>query len=474
MASFKLTELNSTSSTAVDSLIYVADKSGDDYNSKQITVANLLQDYNTSAQVDAKIADLIGGAPAALDPLKEIADLMSGADGSDIVGNLVSMIDANETHMDNMATLTGVAKDSTDLGSFTGSTIGSGLSVKSALQAVETALEAAGVSAAGDTAAVGSRLANLISLSGQIADTDDFGTVFTGSTIADDATITTALQDLETAHETEVADRISAVSAEATARTNADDALQANIDAEEAARIAADRPLTTNLAQEVTDRTAAVSTEASARAAADTTLQSNIDAEESARISADSTLTTNLATEVTDRQNAVSALDTAYKAADSTLTANLAQEVTDRTTAVSNEASARSAADTTLQSNIDAEESARIAADTTLTNNLATEVSDRQSAVTAEATARAAADTTLTNNLATEVSDRAAAVTAEANARIAADNTKVTLQTKVNEVLVGETLPQSEPASYLFLVVDSATGQLKSIDKTFLETEASA
>ena len=258
MASFKLTELNSTSSTAVDSLIYVADKSGDDYNSKQITVANLLQDYNTSAQVDAKIADLIGGAPAALDTLKEIADLMSGADGSDIVGNLVSMIDANETHMDNMATLTGVAKDSTDLGAFSGSTIGSGLSVKSALQAVETALEAAGVSAAGDTAAVGSRLANLISLSGQIADTDDFGTVFTGSTIADDATITTALQDLETAHETEVADRISAVSAEATARTNADDALQANIDAEEAARIVADSTLTTNLAQEVTDRTAAV------------------------------------------------------------------------------------------------------------------------------------------------------------------------------------------------------------------------
>ena len=32
-------------------------KSGDDYNSKQITVANLLQDYNTAAQVDAKMGD---------------------------------------------------------------------------------------------------------------------------------------------------------------------------------------------------------------------------------------------------------------------------------------------------------------------------------------------------------------------------------------------------------------------------------
>ena len=48
---------------------------------------------------------------------------------------------ANETHIDNLATLSGVAKDSTSLGTFTGSTISDSRTVKQALQELETNLE---------------------------------------------------------------------------------------------------------------------------------------------------------------------------------------------------------------------------------------------------------------------------------------------------------------------------------------------
>jgi hypothetical protein len=48
---------------------------------------------------------------------------------------------ANETHIDNMATLTGVAKDETHLSTFTGSTVADNQTVKAAIQALETAVE---------------------------------------------------------------------------------------------------------------------------------------------------------------------------------------------------------------------------------------------------------------------------------------------------------------------------------------------
>ena len=185
-------------------------------------------------------------------------------------------------------------------------------------------------------------------------------------------------------------------------------------------------------------------------------VNASIDAEEAARIAADNTLTTNLASEASTARaaeaanaTAISDEETRATAAEGVLTSNLAQEVTDRTNAVSAEASARSAADTSLQGNIDTEEAARIAADSTLTTNLATEVTDRTNAVSAEATARASADTTLQSNIdaeastaraaesanATAISDeetaRIAAVSAEASTRAAAvtnlDNIKANL-----------------------------------------------
>ena len=93
----------------------------------------------TTAYVQTEISDLIGDAPAGLDTLGEIADALN----DDINGltNVTTLVNANETHVDNLVTLTGVAKDSTNLGTFTGSTITDSVAIKVALQELETEVE---------------------------------------------------------------------------------------------------------------------------------------------------------------------------------------------------------------------------------------------------------------------------------------------------------------------------------------------
>lgn len=58
-----------------------------------------------------------------------------------VTAGVQGQIDGNETHIDNLATLSGVAKDEQDLGAFTGSTIADDQTIKAALQALETQLE---------------------------------------------------------------------------------------------------------------------------------------------------------------------------------------------------------------------------------------------------------------------------------------------------------------------------------------------
>ena len=93
----------------------------------------------TTAYVQTEISDLVGDAPSGLDTLGEIADALN----DDINGltNVTTLVNANETHVDNLVTLTGVAKDSVNLGTFTGSTITDSVVVKVALQELETELE---------------------------------------------------------------------------------------------------------------------------------------------------------------------------------------------------------------------------------------------------------------------------------------------------------------------------------------------
>ena len=108
MASKKLSGLTAITSVGDDDLVYVADTAdgGSTYSSKRVTKANLFSGFATTAAATA-------------------------------------LANANETHIDNLATLSGVAKDSTGLGTFTGSTISDASNIKTALQDLETAVEGA-------------------------------------------------------------------------------------------------------------------------------------------------------------------------------------------------------------------------------------------------------------------------------------------------------------------------------------------
>lgn len=128
-----------------------------------------------------------------------------------------------------------------------------------------------------------------------------------------------------------------ALTTETEERKAADKELQDNLDAEEAARVAADTALGVR-----------IDTETSERKAADTTLQGNIDKEARAREAEDSRLNARIDKETTDRVNADTALGTR----------------------IDNEEDAREAADTTLQENIDTEETERKVADKTLQDNI--------------------------------------------------------------------------------------------------------
>ena len=198
MASSKLSALTALTSVGNDDLVYVADTAdgGTTYASKKVTKANLFSGYATESYVSTQISNLIDGAPGALDTLNEIAAAIN--DDASIASSLTTLINANETHIDNVATLSGLAKDSTDLGTFSGTTIADSQTIKAALQALETAVESKGsaTSLTSLTTAVG----DLNTLSGVAQNDEDLGS-FSGSTIADGKTIKQALQVLEIAAE---------------------------------------------------------------------------------------------------------------------------------------------------------------------------------------------------------------------------------------------------------------------------------
>ena len=250
MASNKLSALSAVSgSLTSDSLVYIADTqdSGSSYASKKITVASLLSDVAsttdlgtfTGSTIDnnqsikaaiqaletaletettargTAISNLVDGAPGLLDTLNELAAAIN--DDENFVTTITNLIDANETHIDNVATLTGVAKDSANLGTFTGATIADSATLKAALQALETALELKAATSV--VTEIDGNVDDLISLSGVAENASGLGT-FTGSTISDASTVKDALQDLETAVEgaaagSAVADRTKTITGDA-------------------------------------------------------------------------------------------------------------------------------------------------------------------------------------------------------------------------------------------------------------------
>ena len=183
-----------------------------DVISNSTTIRAALQELETAIEAEATnrataISDLVDGAPDALNTLNELAAAIN--DDASAAATLNAAIAANETHIDNMADLTGMAKDSLHLSTFTGSIISDDLDIKGALQEIETFIEESD-----------SNSDDLITLSGVGENSTTLGT-FTGSTIADSQSIKQALQALETKAEANA----NAVSSEATSRANADTTL---------------------------------------------------------------------------------------------------------------------------------------------------------------------------------------------------------------------------------------------------------
>ena len=183
------------------------------------TIKASLQALETAVEAEATnrataISDLIDGAPGTLDTLNELAAALN--DDANAASSLTTLINNNEIHIDNMATLTGAAKDAVNLGTFSGSTISDNQTVKNALQDMETAFEEADANTD-----------SLISLSG-IAENatvynPDGGTAdFTGTTLAGvDLTIKSALQALGSKCDTNA----NGISSEASTRASADTTL---------------------------------------------------------------------------------------------------------------------------------------------------------------------------------------------------------------------------------------------------------
>ena len=156
--------------------------------------------------------------------------------------------------------------------------------------------------------------------------------------------------------------------------------VKALLETEIAARKAED----IRLEGKIDQNTADLGTEREERKAADKALQDALDAEEAARTAADTALGVRIDTEIAERKSADKTLQdnitteaTTRAEADTALGARIDKEVTDRESAdtalgtrIDNEEDAREAADTTLQENITAEETARTEADTTLQDNI--------------------------------------------------------------------------------------------------------
>ena len=231
------------------------------------------------------------------------------------------------------------------------------------------------------------------------------------------------------------------------------------LNAEIAARKAADTELSNLITQKVlaeqTARTTALSSEKSAREAADSALETAI--------------TTGLDTEASNRQQAINSakqsLESAIELATTNFNSALATEIADRQSADTTEANARAeaiAAEASARTEaITAETTARTEADNELSTKIATEIADRQSAITAteqkitdavatETAARqsaiAATEQKITDAVAAEASARTEAITAITNSKshtvgieTKPDGSKAVKQNEVATMGVGNT-----------------------------------
>ena len=161
----KLSGLGAVTGTNADDLVYLASTqdAGTSYTSKRIKISNLFSSVASGTDLgtftgaviadNASVKSALQALETALESevtaavtaentamLAAVAVVQADVDQNE--SDADAAVAANEVHIDNIATLTGLAKDSTSLGNFTGSTITNGTVLKTALQELETAQEA--------------------------------------------------------------------------------------------------------------------------------------------------------------------------------------------------------------------------------------------------------------------------------------------------------------------------------------------
>ena len=174
----KLSGLGAVTGTNADDLVYLASTqdAGTSYTSKRIKISNLFSSVasgtdlgtftgaviadnasvkaalqaletalesevtNRASAITTAVNNLVDSAPGTLDTLNEIAAALG--DDPNAAATLTALATANEVHIDNAVSLTGVTKDATNLGTFTGSTVTDSKTIKEAIQLLETAIEA--------------------------------------------------------------------------------------------------------------------------------------------------------------------------------------------------------------------------------------------------------------------------------------------------------------------------------------------
>ena len=470
MASNKLSALSAVSgSLTSDSLVYIADTqdSGSSYSSKKITVANLLSDVAST----------------------------------------------------------------TDLGTFTGSTIDNNQSIKAALQALETAIESEasnrataisdlvdGAPALLDTlnelaAAINddsnfvttitnlidaneTHIDNVATLTGVAKDSAHLGT-FTGSTIADSSTVKAAIQALETALELKAA---SSVVTEIDG--NVDDLISLSGVAENATGLGTFTGSTISDGANIKDALQDLETAAEAAAAgsavadrtktitgdADTTHYVTFVADDNSSATAETVFTdggitynpaTNLLTLGTGNLTTLQLGGVAVTSTAAEL--NLLDGVTS-TTAELNilDGVTSTAAEINLLDGVTATTAELNILDGVTSTAAELNILD---GVTATAAELNLLDGVTATTAELNILDGVTATTAELNyVDGVTSNVQTQLDAKTNDgdnvnVLVGTTSAQTVPVdgngddNYLFLVVNKANGALTAIDKTFLEAE---
>ena len=513
-ASLKVSELSALTSVASSDLILVSDV---DVNvSKKVTLTNLegsmsLANLGTNSIDNLSDVDITTAAPATGEvlawdgtnfvPSANLYTLLGEGTGDSNLGTFTgdiipdnttvraafqaieTKIEANDQaaatasaltevdgNVNSLIILSGIAENGEDLGTFTGSTIADNITVKPALQALETEVETKASSATVTT--LTTRVGDLNSLSGVGANDTNLG-VFSGATIDNSVTVKAALQALETAIEAETVARGVAI-------TNLVDGA----------------PDALNTLNELA---AALNDDASAAATLTTAINANeTHIDNMATLTGKAKDSTNLGTfsgttisDSTTIANALQELETATEETDTnandlvTLT-GLAENTTvynpdggdadfTGTTLAGTDLTIKSAlqalgtkADTNA-SGITSEATARANADTTLTNNLAETDANTDSLVVLSGVAENDEDlgTFTGSTIDDNVTIKAALQALETACELSTDDGD-----NVNQ-LVGNTSADTEPANYFFLVVDAATGQIKAINKEFVETEGS-